>query len=127
MRLVLDTNVLISAAFWKGPEWRLLQACLKGRHQLATSPFILDELRRVMADKFDVPDDDVGQYVMLLVRAAILVEPAAELDVVKADPSDNRILEAALDCKADAIVTGDRHLLELGEYEGIRICRTTDL
>ena len=61
MRLVLDTNVLVSAAFWKGPEWRLLQACLKGNHQLITSPFILEELRRVLTEKFGIQDVDAGE------------------------------------------------------------------
>jgi putative PIN family toxin of toxin-antitoxin system len=127
MRLVLDTNVLISAAFWNGPEWRLLQTCLTGSHQLVVSPFILEELRRVMSEKFEVPEADIGAYVMLIVQAAVLVEPARRPIAVRADPSDNRILEAAMAAGADRIVTGDRHLLDLKEYQGIRICRAADL
>ena len=127
MRLVLDTNVLVSAAFWNGPERRLLQACLRGIHELIASPFILEELRRVLTEKFDVPDGDVREYVMLLVRVAVLVDPARDLRVVKADPSDDRILEAAVTGNAHSIVTGDRHLLSLKEYNGIRICRAVEL
>lgn len=127
MRLVLDTNVLISAAFWRGPEWRLLQACLEGRHELIASPFILAELRRILTEKFDVPDGDAGEYVMLLVRSAILVETSGKVTIVKADPSDNRILETAIAGVADRIVTGDRHLLDLKKYDGIAICRAADL
>ncbi len=127
MRLVLDTNVLVSAVFWNGPEWRLLQACLKGSHKLILSPFILEELRCVLTEKFDVPDGDAGEYVMLLVRSAILVETSGEITIVEADPSDNRIIEAAVAGGADRVVTGDRHLLDLMDHDGIAICRAADL
>lgn len=127
MRLVLDTNVLVSAAFWAGPEWRILRSCLAGEHVLVLSPAIVEELFGVLTEKFDVAPAAARTYALLLVRAGVLVEPVEEVHVVEADPSDDRVLEAAVAGRADATASGDHHLLDLKEYRGIRIRRAPEL
>lgn len=127
MKVVLDTNVLVSAFFWDGNERTVLEACLHGEHELATSVFILNELGRVLREKFDVPPGTVAGYVGLLVALAQVVDPEAHLDVIEEDPPDNRILECALAVQAEAIVSGDAHLLDLEIFDGMEILRAADL
>lgn len=127
MRLVLDTSVLVSAAFWEGPEWRLLRSCLAGEHVLVLSPAIIEELFGVLTGKFELAPAAARTYALLPIRACVLVEPSEEVHVVEPDPSDDRVLEAAVAGLADAIASGDRHLLDLKEYRGIRIRRAPEL
>lgn len=127
MRLVLDTNVLVSAFFWDGNERRVLEACKDGEHGLAVSAFILDELARVLREKFEVPPEKEAGYASQLVALAWVVDPGTIPDVIEEDPSDNRILACALEAQADAIVSGDSHLLDLEHFKGIQVHRAADL
>jgi putative PIN family toxin of toxin-antitoxin system len=126
MRLVLDTNILVSAMFWKGNERRLLDKCLLGEHQLIISRPLLDELHRVLHEKFDAANPVSQEILRKIQQAADLVEPVHALDLIPKDPSDNRVLECALEGRADIIVTGDRHLLELEAVKGVSILRTSE-
>lgn len=124
MRIVLDTNILVSALFWDGNERRLLVAYLEGDHTLVTSPVLLDETKRVLADKFRFPADHTAAFLALLRRHAVVVHPQETLAVVTADPSDDRVLECAAEGRVELIVTGDRHLLALDAFRGIPIVNT---
>lgn len=127
MKIVLDTNVLVSAFFWKGNERSILEACIDGEHELATSIFILEELTRVLHDKFEVPPPKVAAYVGQLIAHATVVDPVPHLEVIQEDPSDNRILECAKATQADAIVSGDTHLRELKQFDEVTIHKAADL
>lgn len=127
MKLVLDTNVLVSAFFWDGNERAVLEACIDGEHELATSVFILNELGRVLREKFEVPSERVAGYVAQLVALSQVVDPEAHLDVIDDDPPDNRVLECGVAVQPDVIVSGDSHLLDLKAFEGIEIRRAADL
>lgn len=125
MKLVLDTNVLVSALFWDGNERRLLMQCLEGRHRIVTSPALLAEVERVLTGKFGMPKADVRIYLETALSTAEVVTPKQPLQVVAADPADDRVLECAVEGAADLIVTGDRHLLDLRRYDSIRIVRAS--
>lgn len=127
IRVVLDTNTLVSAAGWGGTPGQLLDLALADDPQLAliTSPPLLDEFSRVLrypklAGIFDDPD----RWVHLLETIAEVVYPAITLTVV-ADEPDNRVLEAAVTAEADAIVTGDRALRAINSCHQIPV-RTPD-
>ena len=128
MRVVLDTNVLISAFVFPGgaPE-DVVRAALEGRIQMVTSPALLAEFARVLAAKFGWDDAHVEAAVALVVRNAELVRPSTPVRVVREDPPDDRVLEAAAEGRADAIVSGDRHLRRLGAWEGIAVRGPADL
>ncbi len=123
-RAVLDTNIYISALFGGNPE-EVYLAALQGRFQLVTSPAILAELARTLRGKFSMPELDITSYIRQIGRHADVVRPRKRLRVVRDNP-DNRVLECALKGKASVIVSGDRHLLELREYQGIPILRPAE-
>jgi putative PIN family toxin of toxin-antitoxin system len=121
MRVVPDTNVLVSAIVFGGPPGRLVELAAEGSLQLILSPAVIHELRKVLRQKFGFSDAAVYQAETLLRRISIVVEPRRELTIISDDPEDNRVLEAALAGDAEIIVSGDRHLLKLGNFGAIPI------
>lgn len=119
-RVVLDTNVFFSAYGYGGKPARLVAAALDEEFELTTSPAIMAELARVLATGLSADVDRIRSVVVQITRSATVIRPTTKLDVV-IDESDNRILECAVDGGADLIVSGDRHLLQLSEFQDIEI------
>lgn len=121
MRIVADTNTLVSGFGWGGPPGQVVDAVLSGRVTLVTSPALLGELARVLAyPKLAAVFDDPTAVMAAVAQAADTVEPAERVSVL-ADEPDNRVLEAAAAGRADLIVTGDKALRELASFCGIPI------
>lgn len=121
-RIVMDTNTLVSAIGWGGPPHRLLRACILGRLRLYLSPAIVEELTEVLSRpklRVVAAHPDLPAVLSWLCDPARLVIPGVTLDVVREDQDDNRVIECAVESGAEAVVTGDEHLLRLGAYEGI--------
>lgn len=127
MRVVLDTNVLVSAVLSRGsPPDSILQAWRRGSFELVIPTRLLRGLEKILARprirrRLRWSTDERTAFVTALSEGALVVTPEEELRVIQADPADNRVLEAAARAEADYIVSGDRHLLELRSHEGIRI------
>lgn len=122
MRVVLDTNVVVSGLNFPGNERLVVELALRGRFELYLSSFILEEVGGVLARKFGWDEDRVNEARRILERAAVVIEPQRLPDVIDANEADNRILECAAEASADHLVTGDRrHLLPLEEHQGVRI------
>src|SRR5712692_5835981 len=127
MRAVVDTNVIVSAAINPtGPPYAIVRAWRRGQFELVTSAELQEEIGRVwtrahVSRLIFWSAEQLEEFRTALRRDALVVAPGRRLDIISADPSDNRVLEAAVEAAADYIVSGDHHLLELGEYEGIRI------
>lgn len=124
VKVVLDTNILVSALVWdKGKPNRILRKCLSKEFTLITSQETLKELEDVLMRerKFNLTRDDVNEYLALLSAHSILVSPIRRVSVVNDDPSDNKFIECALEGGATYIVSGDKHLLAVKEYKGIRM------
>ncbi len=127
MRVVLDVNVLVSAVISsRGSPAKILDLWEKGEFDLIISPALLEELGRVIQypkiqKKYHLSEEFVEKFLGLLSSQTIHVNPSGAVDVVEKDPTDNRYLECAKAGNASFIVTGDRHLLELKEFEGIVI------
>ncbi|MDO9537864.1 MAG: putative toxin-antitoxin system toxin component, PIN family [Thermoplasmata archaeon] len=126
MKVVLDTNQLVSAFFWNGNEREVLEKCRTKELDLLISPEILGELDAVLERKFSVPEDKRAEYSKNIILVSRLVFPNKMIDAIKTDLTDNRILECAVDGEADYIVSGDKHLLGLKEYEGIKILKAKE-
>jgi len=121
VKVVFDTNVLVSALVFPGGrgEAALLRV-VEERDQLFFSKPILDELLGVLARKFSRDKEELSRVALLLSELGVAVRPRQKLRVVKDEP-DNRVLECALAGHVDAIVTGDQALLKLREFHGVRI------
>jgi len=124
-KAVFDTNVYVSAVAFGGKLEILFRLSWSPRRQfkLYTSNEILKETVRVLAsDKFQFTREEIADAIASIIDAADVIEPKTKIKVVTDDP-DNRILECAVKAKADFIVSGDSHLLDLKEYKGIRILK----
>jgi uncharacterized protein len=122
VRVVADTNVLVSALIFPGgPPEAFYRLALEGGIDLVTSRPLLTELGRVLTEKFGWQPEQAEQAVGQLIRLADVVDPDETISEIEADPADNRVLEAAVAGNAAAIVSGDQHLLALGTWRGITI------
>lgn len=120
MRLVLDANVLIAAFVARGLCADVLEHCIR-EHTPVASPAILDEVHRNLVAKIRVSDRDANAAVRLLRERLELFEPVALAAPVCRDPDDDVVLGTTVAAGADAIVTGDRELLDLGTFQAMRI------
>ena len=121
MRVVFDTNVLVSGLLFPGGRGEAaLQRIIDERDELVLSKPILDELLGILARKFSRDAEELAHVAVFLSQLAIFVAPRRKLHVVKDEP-DNRILECALTGRAQAVVTGDRMLLALQDFRGVRL------
>ena len=121
MRVVFDTNLLVSAlVFPNGRAAAALERVIDGRDQLILSKPILGELLTVLARKFSRDADQLARVALLLAELGEMTTPRDRLSLLH-DVPDNRILECAVTGDADAIVTGDKAMLELGHVGEVRI------
>lgn len=126
-RSVLDTNILISALiFQKGPPNLIFISYTSGFFHLCISNELIQELSKVLKQKFKVSDNDHSNLMRKVTKKAMIVESAQRITAIKTDPSDNRILECAVAAKVDYIVSGDKHLLSLKKYKTIRIIKASE-
>jgi putative PIN family toxin of toxin-antitoxin system len=121
MRIVLDTNVIVSALVFGGSPRRVFELIEDGHYEFFYSPAIQAETSRVLGQKFGWDRASLDRFLPALWARGSKVVPQQEVEVVAEDPADNRILECALSAKADVIVSGDRHLTMLRSYGAIAI------
>ena len=121
MRVVFDTNIFISAlVFPGGRAEEAIRTIIEGPDVLIISSPIIKETLAVLAAKFGQDKEALSRTAVMLADLAEIVKPSKRIAVLADDP-DNRILECALAGRAGYIVTGDKEMLKLGEYEGIKI------
>lgn len=131
MRIVADTNIVLSGLIWQESPRRIVDAARAGVITLHTSTVLLAELTEVIGrGKFSRPILRAGLSVAALIgdyqRLAVLVEPATLAAPVCRDPDDDHVLACALGANAELIVTGDQDLLTLGIFQNIRILTAAD-
>ncbi len=127
LNVVLDTNILVSSIFWeKGNPHKIVELALDKKINVFVSNEILDELSEVLRRDFEEPEDVIKRQIDLILNYAEFVESVVKVDVVKDDPKDNMIIECAVSSDADYLITGDKHLLVLKNYEKIKIVSARD-
>ena len=121
MRVIFDTNIFISALVIPGSlAEKAVSRIIDGRDELVLSPDIIKEVLSVLSSKFAREREALSHVAVILLDLGKLVRPDQRIRVFRDDP-DNRILECAVFGKVDLIVTGDKEMLRLKEYLGIRI------
>ena len=131
VRAVLDTNVVVSALIWGGKPFSSMQAATEGHLQLYTSPALIEELLDVLtrghlAPKLESRRSSIKKAVMLYSGLAAMVVPMAIPPAVLDEPDADAVIATAMSARVDLIVTGDRHLLALGNYATIQIVTPAD-
>jgi putative PIN family toxin of toxin-antitoxin system len=127
LRIVLDSVVLVSAFITEdGLAAELLDMAAENAH-LYTTEEILQEIRCVLLEKdhlrsrFSYNDTSVERFIQALRARSVVVTASLDLQVIKRDPKDDMIIACAVEAQADYIVSRDLDLLDLGEYQGIRV------
>lgn len=131
MRLVLDTNVVVSALIWGGLPYKLIEAAVAGDIELVTSPALLTELRDVLgrnhlASRLAAQRSSALQAIGFYAELAISVSPLSTPRVVPHDVDDDHVIAAAVAAGADIVTSGDKHLLSMGSHQGIEIVNATE-
>ena len=128
MRVVLDTNVLVSALGWRGGnEHELVKKCFQKHLIVVCSPDTIEEFEKVaLRPKFDFSPEEIDEFITAILEVCELVIPEETINAVREDPSDNKFLETALAGQADFLITGDKHLLSLKEFKGIKIVKPAE-
>jgi putative PIN family toxin of toxin-antitoxin system len=121
IRIVLDTNVIVSALVFGDVPRGILELAGAGQCQLFYSEPIQTEVRRVLSEKFEWPQAMLQEALAVLWSMGKLVVPRTTVDAVPHVPDDNRILEYAVEAQAQVVVFGDHHLLALQKYKSIPI------
>jgi putative PIN family toxin of toxin-antitoxin system len=127
MRVVLDTNVLVSALVGHGKPRRLLFKLLEG-HEVVSSKQMLTELEDVLSrERFGFTQRQIDEFLSIMARGFIIVRLAECPEVIPEDPDDDVVLATASEGQAGYVVSGDRHLLKLGQYRGIKIVAVKEM
>jgi putative PIN family toxin of toxin-antitoxin system len=128
LRVVLDTNLFVSSLLVKsGLPAKAIDAWRERKYLLITSPVLIAEIVNTLSyerirRKYLITDEDVRQLISLLEEDTLIVPGQIEIsEVIPNDPDDEQVLICAIEGRADLIVSGDHHLLELEEYKGISI------
>ncbi len=125
-RVTADSNIYISALLFGGPPDDILKLAEQGEIHLSISGAILDEVSRVLRDKFRLSPEELQMALTRIEGMTENVNSTQTVDVVKENPTNNRILECAQAGKSEYLVTRDKHLLQLGTFQGTKIILAAD-
>lgn len=126
IKAVFDTNILFSATGWRGSPYQCLKLARDKKISLVLCREILAEYHEKLQTKLDMTPEQATRAVAEILACSTVVEIKKELHVVVDDPDDDMAVECAVEGKAAYIVSGDRHLLDLKEYQGIFVVRANE-
>ena len=121
LRVVVGTNVYISAIFWGGKPRHVIDLGRDGKIQIFTSEDIEQEILDKLMTKFGLNSDDAGKVMADFSTFTKPIRVSRRIRAVKDDPDDDKFIECAVECNAEFIISGDKHLLNMKKYEGIDI------
>lgn len=119
-RVVIDTNILISAFVYDGKPKTIFELIALKQIKPITSPSLISELIDVLVKKFHFSTEKINSIEKKIKRRYKIIHPRQSINIIS-DKADNRVLEAAIEGNCNYIITGDKDLLSLGEYKGIKI------
>ena len=122
MKLTLDTNFLISATLWDtSVAYKLFVKLTNQNAEFFTTKEILEEYSQVLARDFGYSKNEIDLRIQKLLENLKIVEPTTKITAIKDDPDGNKVLECAIASDSEYIITYDKHLLTVQEYEGIKV------
>jgi len=124
MKIVLDANIFISASFWGGKPYDVFERVAEGTDLLFVTTDVLEEIESALRKpKFRAYEELINTAILNIQKLSrkVAVAPQAKVSGVCRDPKDDKYLECAIAAKADYIITGDKDLLDLKEYGGVKI------
>jgi putative PIN family toxin of toxin-antitoxin system len=125
MKVVLDTNVFISGIFWSGNYCsRIIDKWKSKKIELISSSEMIEELIKTLRGfKIPMSEEMIEEWKNLILNNSIFIQLSTKIYAIKDDPEDNKFLEAAINGNADFIISQDKHLLNLKEFQGIKIIK----
>lgn len=125
MKVILDTNIFVSGLHWQGASAKVIDAWSDGKFELVSSEDIIEELTNTLLGfkKKALPLKIILERVTIITAGATIVHPSIQHNAVKADPDDNKFIDAAVEANADYIVTQDNDLLRIKEFQGVKIVK----
>jgi putative PIN family toxin of toxin-antitoxin system len=125
-RIVVDTNIYISAIFWGGKPREIIDLGRDNRVHIFTSLEIENEIAEKLRTKFRLDEEEINQILLDFSTLTVPVKVTTKIEALPDDPEDNKFIECAVLSGANYIVSGDKHLLELKEYSGIKILKASE-
>ncbi len=125
-RIVIDTNIYISAIFWGGKPRAIVDLGRNGQVLIFTSLEIQAEIDRKLRTKFDLSDEEAAQILLDFSTFTKLITTQEKISIIDDDPDDDKFIECAVSSRSNFIVSGDKHLLNLKSYKRIKILKATD-
>ena len=125
LKAVIDTTVWISGVFWHGLPNEILELWKAGDFEIIVSEAILEEIERKLHEKaveFEMETEVVSEWIDLITIEAIFVQPQEKIQACR-DPEDELFLKAAVEGRADFIVSGDKDLTDMGEFREIKLVK----
>ena len=121
-KVVIDTNVIVSAFGWHGTPEKIVRLIITGKIQNFITMEMLAEVARVVSyPKLKFPESLQVEIIETIFSFSKIVEVRELVDIIKDDPEDNKVLECAISAGSEFIITGDNHLLRLENFKGIEI------
>jgi len=128
MKFTVDTNFLVSATQWDySVSHKLLQKLIINNAEIFTTQEILDEFSEVLKRDFLYDESEIKNILEKVIQFLTLVIPSKKVDIVKEDVDDNKVIECAIESKSEFILSYDKHLLKIREYQGIKIIKPEEV
>jgi len=118
-RVVIDTNIFVSAFIWGGNPQAVLEKWFKGKFSLLISPYLLSEILKVLK-RFDFQKENLNSLKRILEEQCIKIIPKTKVNICR-DKKDNDILSLCQDGRADFLISGDKDLLVLKKFKNTKI------
>ncbi len=125
-KIVIDTNIYISAIFWGGKPREIVDLGRSGQISIFTSSEIEEEIVRKLKTKFGLSDEEAAQILLDFSTFTTPVKTSRRITVIDDDPDDDKFIECAVSSRSSFIVSGDKHLLKPEHYKGIKILKAAD-
>jgi putative PIN family toxin of toxin-antitoxin system len=127
VKIVLDANIFVSSLLWGGNPRLVFNRAIDGIDELYISKEILEEVESVVRKpKFNAGDEEIAYFINSIEEIGKKIVPKRQINNGSRDKTDNKYIECGLAAAVDYIISGDIHLLELKEYENIKIVKAKD-